>query len=401
MARNGAPPVNSVHLPVWVDPAEVDKFLQGDWQPYAGEIQELERDGLVTTDRALFTYGMFVEWDARAGETSHRDFAQALPRYQGMYDEYIEVDHGSIRFRRPQRADIAERIGVGVALSTVARLVGLTDADFVMIPPQQVKALDFRHPLRALGPRFEVEVEAKGTQDGASTSGHRRDIREKKAAQSAQHRKRRRRVIRIGIIADIAHESKKSSSIELVDPPGEGDEDDLAQERFLNRLEFYRSRLALISPRGRLVTALANRIEVLRALPIGERSSLDDVPLVGPSGEVLADRPLPGSPVRLRVGRNTRAQIRLYPLESLKGTRGPVLCYVHGVSSEVAQVLTIPAMSSILELRETEKTFSVDERGLHGSVVRTLSGVVAGLAMADRWRLRAPEEEPEASRRRK
>ena len=389
---DGGQRARKVHLPVWISPEESDRFLKGDWKPYAAEIEDLAHKGIQTTDLALFTYGMFVEWDS-AHETTYKDFARALPAYRGAYDRYFDVDDGEIRFRRDPRVEFVERIGVGAALATTAKVVGLTDADFEIIPVQKVKALDFRHQIHAFGNTFELEVEAKGTHDGKGSSKHRGEIRDKKAVQARRGR-RSHRVLRIGVIADIATDPSKTSSVELVDPPGDGQDEDLSSERFLRRLDFYRSRLALVTPRGRMVAALANRIAVLKSMSPARRAELDDVPLVGGSMEPLKGRPLPGTELALLGPRTRRAQVKLSPLGATAAAgNDSVSCYVHGIVSSVVQRLTTPAMSDVLDLRETEATVEVRDNGIYGQVAVLPSGLVGGLVSVKRWRLRIPDED--------
>ena len=350
-------------------------FDQKRWEPYRGNIALLDKEGLVTTDRALFVYGMFLEWD-ESHETKYSQFRRRVRAFRSQYDEYVGIGQsGDVHFNRRPQGDMAERLGVAGALTVASNIFEVTDADFKKIrQTSRAKTFDYALQLTALGPGYELEIEAKGTHDGKSTSAQVEGIRQKKTAAPSK-----RKTLRLGVVTDLATTPEHASKITLVDPPEEGEEEDLSFDRLMNRLEFYLRRLRLLTAHGRITVALANRINDLRRLR-GSWRSLNRVELVGPEGNRLPVERLPGISTESRLAPRVLVQLRPHPLAENEVSGRTVLCYVHGLERYVLKALIVQDFDEILQIRSEPKYFELEHPDLAGFLVVLPSGIVGGFA---------------------
>lgn len=376
-----------VKIPVDIRDEDRKLFAHQRWGPYRSVLDELVHEGLRTTDKTLFVHGMYLEWDETHG-TRYSDFRRRARQFQMQYDEYIGVRHSNVSFSRRPQGDMAERLGVAGALTIASTILEVTEADFrKILPTSKYKTMDYSLELNALGPDYQLELEAKGTHDGKNTAGAIRDIREKKIA-TPQPRK----TIRLGVVTDLASTAAHASKITLVDPPMDGDDNDLTYERLVNRLDFYLRRTRLLALHGRLAVALANRLYVLRRMRTDWRV-LDGVELVGAEGERLPVERLPG--IALDSGRWRRAvQVRPHPLERITES-DPVLCFVHGMERRLLKALIVQHFSEILDMKFVPEWFEIQHRDFEGYLVVLPSGVVGGLAYVARRLLTRKEPERE------
>jgi hypothetical protein len=391
-------------IPVVVEPDDEQLFKQARWAPYKSNIDKLVDADLVTTDKELFIYGMFIEWDD-SHEHTYKQFSRTVERFRAQYDEYVKIDkHGLVEFARSPRGDMAERIGVAGALTVATKIFGVTEADFGLIPVSSTaKTFDYSLPLHAVGPGFELAVEAKGTHDGKSTRSQILSIREKKA----EAKPKKHKAIRFGAVVDFATSAQNESKIVLVDPPEEEGDSELEFERLLLRLHFYLRRLRLLTAQGRLTVALANRISSLRQ---GNWLSFDKRSLVGARLEELPVDRFPGTHVVSLRPPWRDAYVRMFPLKG-EDVGQTVLCYVHGIETHVLQALVVQDHCEILSLRSVPhepdvvgsqtKFFEPSLQGMESYLTVLPSGVVGGFAYVNRDMLKRkiPDDEDPRSHR--
>ncbi|HCD5047555.1 TPA: hypothetical protein NBS84_005097, partial [Klebsiella pneumoniae] len=80
-----------------------------------------------------------------------------------LFEDDLEISHGSLRVQadsKPEAAIIMKRVGEAIGLSVVSRIIGVTEADWSVIPELDVKAFDFGYAVTDKG---VVQVETKGS----------------------------------------------------------------------------------------------------------------------------------------------------------------------------------------------------------------------------------------------
>ncbi|WP_375760161.1 hypothetical protein [Corallococcus exercitus] len=248
-------------------------------------VQHLESDGLSVPEDELLTYSLFYEWDNSPGWRSYADLNRKLPERRTRFGDFLTTDaEESYRLRRKPVSDIIESLGIGAALSVSARLLGVTEADFLKVPDTSLgRTLDFERSYVASDGDHSYRVEAKGTHDGKSVSSALDSIKAKKIF---DRNSKQDDATLVGVVFDLSLERKRTSKVIITDPPAEPIPENPILIKLWARLGFYSAALRTIS-RGSITAGFAQRLPVTRALGDQWRK-VDGIPLVNPSGYPLA-----------------------------------------------------------------------------------------------------------------
>lgn len=148
--------------------------------PKFNKIQEVINSGLLF-DEDLWIYALFKEQKNRDGFRSFDDFKHRLSRRITLLEDYIDFDSKTITaIDKHSDKNISEYIGVGTALKLISTIHDLIEADWEIIPESQTKDLDFEI---GFDDKNTIEVECKGTFNGASRYDMKKDIIDKKTTQ--------------------------------------------------------------------------------------------------------------------------------------------------------------------------------------------------------------------------
>lgn len=235
--------------------------------PCAEEIWAMVQQGVSIPPAEFLTYCLFVNQRADLpGLSSYRAIKANLNDHLGDFNAGLEVTRASLRTHLTgddQLAGLSEKIGVGIALSVVGHIHGLTEADWERIPKGTEKSLDFR---RACDDAGYVQVEAKGrsvaNNAGPKTKGiynAASDIAAKKVVARAADPSIRA----YGTIGAIDQRPDSIMKCWLLDPPGAAADRDPRDQRILNRLHFIAEALEFALPGSLLTLELYKRLLVL------------------------------------------------------------------------------------------------------------------------------------------
>lgn len=386
-----------VTIPVVIDEEQIDAFSTQDnpARVLLPAIKQLAASGLEVSAEELFAYSLYVESMEEDGWRTYKDMQRKLPGRRNKFDDYISTENNRARLKRPPAGDITESMGVGATLAASTRILGVANADFVLIPiTSKTKSLDFNHRIVASDGASTFQVEAKGCTDGKNKDKRVRSIVEKKI----DVRDSVKGQSLVGMVFDISHTRNKGSTLYIYDPPSNDEVEDPRFVRVVTRMKYYLSELLLISA-GRLATALANRIKVLEVLGPRNWNELDGVPLLRPDSEELRVPKTVGNTIQISsVGRRVRGSPhvhgRLIDLRLTKENREkgiefvrklPQRLYFRGLHRKVLTTLARQNFDQIAELNFSSGFLRAAADNLEGRVLQLQSGLVSGIVRDSEW----------------
>lgn len=231
----------------------------------------------------LLSYALFREQKDYPGWRNYHELARRAALRVAHFEEYFDTSGNELRSRFPRGDDpdraLTEAIGVGVGLTVVSAIHGLTQADWEKIPISTSKDLDFE--IASTG-GYMVEVEAKGSivtpsEIRSEISSHAASIKAKKDSQRASGNTN----VLYGTIAAVPSATTEPTICYMLDPPAHDSQLDPSVHRLLARMSFYYRELAIFS-RAHFLVALRNRIAEIARLNSHE---LDGLPLLRADGK--------------------------------------------------------------------------------------------------------------------
>lgn len=265
-------------------------------------LRKVVDQGLDLDSDAFLAASMFQEQKQEAKWRTREDLRSRAAGRRAEFEDYFDATVTlNARFSPEDMDTRTERAGVAAAICTMDKAFDTHLADWEKIPEKDEKGhahkdLDFW--VAAAGDRV-IAVEAKGSvvadvsKKSTSISAHKKDIKEKKAAQKT---KREGQTL-IGAILAIPRSEGMNARVWLLDPTVETlglEPDDF---KVLARYRFYAAMIRLIGE-PQLLGVLVNRITALeRVSRVGE---LDGVALTRPNGLPFGIPPSFQSPPRAR-----------------------------------------------------------------------------------------------------
>ena len=241
--------------------------------------------GTIAIPAAEFlTYCLFVNKRySGIGLNTFSEIKNGLNDRLGDFNDGLALTPTSLRTIRAgddQLAGLSEKIGVGISLSIVGRIHGLTEADWERIPRGATKSLDFKRACDDVG---YVQVEAKGSsvhdnraRKACSIYQHAGEIGKQKAAL----RTTTQMVTAYGTIGAIDMKTDGVMQCFLLDPHGEAAPRDYKEQRILNRLFFIAELMEAVMPQSLMTMELYKRLAVL--ISADDMKEFDKLPLTVP-----------------------------------------------------------------------------------------------------------------------
>lgn len=255
---------------------------------FGADVPWVVPNGLRVDPLDLLLNSVFTDRRDYPGFESATDRDQIAVEEIPGYERYFDLSYGRLTAKLPpndQPTHWTERIGVGVAITTLNRALGLTDADWQRRPVSQKKDLDFH--LAATDDHLII-LEAKGRTLSAPPDGNGRS-RISGAVRGIRGKKEQQRpapdatATFVGAVTVIPHRQGRlfTPTVYLVDPPPPDGLPEPRRYKLITRLSYYHQVLLLLG-HFHILIALRNRIGVLGALQ--DISALDGIPLVNAQG---------------------------------------------------------------------------------------------------------------------
>jgi hypothetical protein len=233
----------------------------------AAAIQQQAGNTIAIPVAEFLTYCLFVnKRESDLGLNSYSAIKAGLNDRLGDFNDGLALTPQSLRTKftgNEQLSGLSEKIGVGISLSVVSRIHGLTEADWERLRIGKKKSLDFK---RACGATGYVQVECKGTSvpdnKESETAGLRqfaKHISEKKV----ELRSTTSGVTAYGAIGAVDAREDSVMKCWLLDPPGESGLRDPKEQRILNRLFYIAELMEAVLPQSLMTVELYKRLAVL------------------------------------------------------------------------------------------------------------------------------------------
>jgi hypothetical protein len=238
----------------------------------ASSLQDIAGTKVPIPVAEFLTYCLFV--NKRTQGTGLRSYGEIKA---GLNDRLADFNDGleptpaslrTIRIGNEQLCGLSEKIGVGVALSVMSHIHGLSEADWERIPQGSKQSLDFEIGCNGSG---YVQVEAKGSSvadntlgKGAVVSGHAASIRAKKASLRAGNPTTESAAV-YGSIGVIDSRTDGVMRCWLLDPPGGFPPREARQQQVLNRLHFIAEILEAVLPQSLITVEIYKRLSLLQS----------------------------------------------------------------------------------------------------------------------------------------
>ncbi|MDX6134277.1 hypothetical protein R9X52_18420 [Klebsiella pneumoniae] len=236
-------------------------------QVFIDRMNEVIKNGVEITGAEFLVNSLFHKKETKPSKYTDRDaLLLNMKNSLHLFEDDLEISHGSLRVQadsKPEAAIIMKRVGEAIGLSVVSRIIGVTEADWSVIPELDVKAFDFGYAVTDKG---VVQVETKGscaldiTGNNQNIYNHAANIKKKKEVMSNDKNHPYPGDYNYGTIAFSQIGGKDNVKCYLLDPPSGKSEINIPESRLAKKLGFYYEVLNFISPKSTLIPLLWDRV---------------------------------------------------------------------------------------------------------------------------------------------
>lgn len=253
--------------------------------PYSDRVKSVAGRTIQIPAIEFITYCLFGYKNSNIPELSdYRRLRDRLGRHLGTLEVALERSPTSLRTLlsgKKQIKGVSEDVGIGVSLTVVSSMLGLSEADWDPIPTtNNEKSLDYF--IASDGARF-IEVESKGSSvDHPSHKktdpiyDHAASIGEKKEAQWKLTKATQ--ALYFGTIGVIDTTPKGVMQCWLLDPEGSFYNRRPSDQQVINHLQFAARLLREVMPYSRILAALEYRL--VQLLEADNMAAFENKPLV-------------------------------------------------------------------------------------------------------------------------
>jgi hypothetical protein len=250
-------------------------------------------EGIEITGAEFLINSLFFKKNTNQDKyTQRNDLIRAISSATQYFIDDLEISSNSLRVptdSNPEAAIVMKRVGESIGLSVVSRIIGVNEADWIVIPELGIKAFDFRYAVTAKG---IVQVEAKGSCSTDISSknnniySHASSISDKKEEMSTNSEHPYLGDYNYGTIAFCPKGGTENLKCYLLDPPSGSSKTSLEEAMLSKKLGFYYKIMSFISPESKLITLLGERIidftegelkiDMAKKLPYYRKNSSDN-----------------------------------------------------------------------------------------------------------------------------